>query len=219
MSLLTLLILFIIIILIKAFEINIKMGFYKLFANLPRRKSIGSIFKNKNEYKLVHNKPNSSDEEDYYFLNWFVGFTDASNRRKYSTSKVINNNELSLVVWGQNLTSQVGQGKFTKLISSMIKLPNYYKSIIIGLLSDGWLTIASKTTKNARLGFKQYLSKTDYVWFVFNELSHYCSSYPQLTKGIKSSIPFYGLQFFTRSLPCFTKLHQLFYINKTRIIP
>ena len=58
----------------------------------------------------------------------------------------------------------------------MIKLPNYYKSIIIGLLlSDGRLTIASKTSKNARIGFKQTINNAQYVWFIFKEISQYCS--------------------------------------------
>ncbi len=79
---------------------------------------------------------------------------------------------------------------------NMIKLALYQKSIIIGLLlSDGWLIIASKTHKNARLGFKQSLDRSTYVWFVFNLLSHYCSNYPQLTKGVRLGKPFY-LNFF-----------------------
>lgn len=66
------------------------------------------------------------------------------------------NNHLSLVIWGTNLPSLVGRGRLTKQESNMIKFPPYQMSVIIGLLlSDGWLIIASKTTKNARLGFAQ----------------------------------------------------------------
>lgn len=47
-------------------------------------------------------------------------------------------NNLSLVVWGTNLTSLVGRGRLTKQESSMIILPPYQFSVIIGLLlSDG----------------------------------------------------------------------------------
>jgi len=36
----------------------------------------------------------------------------------------------------------------------MIQLPFYIEGIIIGiLLSDAWITFASKTNKNAKLGF------------------------------------------------------------------
>jgi LAGLIDADG DNA endonuclease family len=101
----------------------------------------------------------------------------------------------------------------------MVRLTPYTKGVIVGLLlSDGWLTIATKRSKNARLGFKQSLSRSAYVWFVFNILSHYCSS-SQLTKSLRLGNKHYGLQFFTRSLPCFTDLHSLFYPNGTKIIP
>jgi len=69
----------------------------------------------------------------------------------------------------------------------MLILPPYQMGVIIGLiLSDGWLTIPVKTRKNARLGFKQSLAHASYLWFVFNILSHYCSSYPNLTQGVRS---------------------------------
>jgi len=165
--------------------------------------------------------PNHSSRLHPYFV---TGFTDKNQKgiRQFNTKKSSTNNNLSnsVVVWGINLTSQVGRGRITKQESNMIKLAPYQKSIIIGLLlSDGWLTIASKTTKNARLGFKQSLDRSTYVWFVFNLLSHYCNSSPQLTKGVRSGKPFYALNFFTRSLPCFTELHTLFYPSGTKIIP
>jgi len=168
----------------------------------------------------------NSSSEHSSFLKWFSGFTDAITSyqvrfKKYSTKRVVNNN-LCLVVWGINLTSTIGTGRFTKQVSGMIKLAPYQMSVIIGLLlarRAGWLTIASKTTINARLGFKQSLFQANYVWFVFNLLSHYCSSYPHLTKGNRLGKPNYGLQFFTRGLSCFTELHSLFYPQGTKIIP
>jgi len=70
-----------------------------------------------------------------------------------------------------------------------------------------------------RLGFKQSLSHSQYVLFVFNILAYYCSSSPRLTSGIRAGNRFYGLQFFTRSIPCITELHSLFYLNGIKIIP
>jgi hypothetical protein len=65
-----------------------------------------------------------------------------------------------LVVWGKNLPSSVGVGRFTKQESEMIGLPSHQLSIVIGLLlSDGWLSYGSSSHKNARLGFKQSLAK------------------------------------------------------------
>jgi hypothetical protein len=50
-------------------------------------------------------------------------------------------------------------------------------------------------------------------------LSHYCSSYPHLTTGVRAGTKFIGLELFTRSLPCFTELHSLFYPNGIKVIP
>jgi len=159
---------------------------------------------------------------------WISGFSDAfypKSRfiRKFSTKRVYNN--LSLAVWGQNLPSSVGLGRFTKQESNMIQLPPFIKSVIIGLLlSDGWLTIASKTNKNARLGFAQseahgkYFCRGALVFFI---LSHYCSSYPVFrTRSRKGGDTFQkSWQLFTRSMPCFTELHSLFYVNNVKVIP
>jgi len=102
----------------------------------------------------------------------------------------------------------------------MIKLPAFQKSVIVGLiLSDGWLRFPSKTSKSALIGFKQSLAHSDYVFFVFSFLSHYCNNTPQLKKGIRAGKEFYGLEFVTRSLPCFTELYNIFYVNGVKVIP
>lgn len=54
---------------------------------------------------------------------------------------------------------------------------------------------------------------------MFNQLSHYCISVPSLTTSTRAGKLSYGLQFFSRSLPCFTELYSLFYPNKTKVIP
>lgn len=104
--------------------------------------------------------------------------------------------------------------------SKMIKLPPYQMSIIIGLLlSDGWTIIPSKTSKNARLGFAQSRDNSKYFWNVFWDLSHYCSAYPIIRYRTRFGMPTVGLEFFTRSLPCFTELHSLFYPTGIKIVP
>jgi len=138
---------------------------------------------------------------DPYFV---TGFCDASKKIT------------SIVVFGTNLTSTVGI-KFTRKQLAMVQLAPYTRDVIIGLLlSDGWL---SSARKNALLGLKQSLDHSQYVWFVFNILSHYCSSSPRLTTGIRAGNRFYGLQFFTRSMPCLTELRELFYPNGVKIVP
>ena len=125
----------------------------------------------------------------------------------------------SIVIWGTNLTSTVGI-KFTRKQLVMVQLAPYQYNVIIGiLLSDGWLEFSSKANKNARWGFKQSLDKFAYVWFVFNILSHYCSSSPRLTTSIRAGNRFYGLRFRTRAMPCLTELYSLFYPNGVKIVP
>lgn len=128
--------------------------------------------------------------------------------------------ETRIVVWGQNLSSSVGLGRFTKQESNMIRIPAYQQSVITGLmLSDGWLTFGSKTSKSARLGFKQSLSHSGYFWFVFSLLSPYCSSIPNLISSTRKETKTYALQILTRSLPCFTELHAIYYPNGIKRIP
>ena len=125
-----------------------------------------------------------------------------------------------LVLWGTNLGSTVGSGRITKVERSMIKLAPFQFSVIIGLLlSDGWLTFSSEKSLNVRLVFKQSLVQSTYVFHVFNILSHYCASVPGLTSSVRAGKRSYGVQFFTRALPCFTKLHTLFYPQKFQVIP
>lgn len=139
-------------------------------------------------------------------------------KNNLNNNNIINNKDL--IIWGENLPSSVGNKRLTKVEREMIKLPSFQRSVIIGLLlSDGWLTIASSTHKNARLGFKQSLARSSYVLFVFNFLSHYCGSLPNLVGGIREGNRYYAMQFFTFGMPCFTELHYLFYPDKKKIIP
>jgi LAGLIDADG DNA endonuclease family/Cytochrome c oxidase subunit III len=147
----------------------------------------------------------------------------ATTLKKTSIKHKSESKTTDLVVWVKNLWSGISTRKLTSQELKMFKLPLYQKSVIVGLLlSDGWLTYASANNKNARLGFEQSYSRSDYVWFVFHALSHYCSSFPVLKISgcfAGGNPKFSSLKFTTRSLPCFSDLHNLFYSNKTKIIP
>lgn len=75
------------------------------------------------------------------------------------------------------------------------------------------------TNKNYRLGFAQSGDHSKYFWSVFFPLAHYCSSVPIVRNRIRFDKQTIGLQFFTRSFPCFTELYHLFYVNGVKIIP
>ena len=92
--------------------------------------------------------------------------------------------------------------------------------MIVGLIiGDGFIGLSGKRSKNARLEFEQSMKHFSYFWSVFNTLSHYCSSFPSLRIRKVFGKEWYSLQFFTRSLPCFTLLHTLFYNNGIKVIP
>jgi len=125
-----------------------------------------------------------------------------------------------LVPWGINLYSNVGNPRFPKLVSFMVSLPPYVLSVVIGLiLGDAWVSFSTKHHKNAHLAFRQSVSHFAYFWSIFTTFSHYRSSLPFLTSGLREGKRFFGVEFFTRALPCFTDLHALFSINGVKIIP
>lgn len=162
-----------------------------------------------------------------------ISFDRLTTRAYYSTSiSPLNPNWISefcnsyrsyaLVIWGSqgSLGPSVGLGRFTKKLNIIIILPPYYFSVIVGvILGDGWLTFGAAHVKNARLGFAQSLDHFEYLWHVFMILSPYCNSYPIFRHRTRFGKSTFGLQFFTRSLSCFTELHSLFYVNGVKIIP
>lgn len=139
--------------------------------------------------------------------------------RNFSSKSVKKQQNLSLVVWGTNLPSSVGSGRFTKQESNMIKLPPFQYSVVIGLiLSDGWVNIGS-TNKNARLGFEQSEFNYEYLWYTFFILSHYCSSLPRYRTRSRWDKIINSYVISSRALLCFTEIYNLFYINRVKRIP
>lgn len=161
---------------------------------------------------------------------WFAGFADVRhipiktqfvNKRFYSVIKHNDENPLhtNLVLWGNNLSSTVGV-RFSRSQLSLVKLPLYIRSVIVGLvISDGWIIFENKTSKNALLGFSQSGANSIYAWYVFSILSHYCPSYPIFREGKHKGKFSYAIQFKTRSMACITELRRLFYPEGIKVIP
>jgi LAGLIDADG DNA endonuclease family len=100
----------------------------------------------------------------------------------------------------------------------MVNISPNLNSMLGGLLiSDAWLEI--NKSGNTRLFFKQSINNSILVLFVFNKLSHYCSSYPNITRTNIKGSKFYGLCLNTRTYPCFTEFYNMFYVNKIKIVP
>src|SRR5690242_336999 len=103
------------------------------------------------------------------------------------------NEELSLVLYGTNLSSTVGYLKFSNMERSLIKIPFDKMPVFIGIiLSDATL---QKVNENgdARLQFKQKYGQFEYLYSVFFQLSHYCSKGPVLNKTSLQKKIFYAL--------------------------
>lgn len=146
---------------------------------------------------------------DPKWIQWFIGFADAEFNK--TPKKLVG--------------TIVGSPKITQRVRNMMELSPYQYSVVIGLiLSDGWLILSStknpdKSRLNARLGLKQSLQRFSYLWSVFYILSPYCSNHPSLIINKRAGQINYGVQFFTQTLSCFTKLHKLFYINGVKTVP
>lgn len=72
----------------------------------------------------------------------------------------------------------------------MIKLSNLQLGIIVGILLSEDSLAFSNIGINYSLLFKQSLSKSNFVLFVFSLLSHYSSSYPCLITGVRNGKKF-----------------------------
>ena len=134
----------------------------------------------------------------------------------------VNNTCTSLVKFGDILTSTVGYPKFTSIIRHMVQIPRNKYGLLIGIIiSDGWLQI--NKSGNTRLAFKQALSQYEYLFYVYNQLAHYCSAPPKLVKSTlnykSENKTFYAISFSTRSYPAFTELYSIFYENNRKIVP
>jgi hypothetical protein len=129
-----------------------------------------------------------------------------------------NYTETRITVWGQSLGSLLGFARLNKIKRSMYdKFTPFLRSVIIGLiLGDSWL---EKNGINARLGFSQSIDKFYYFFSVYFILAPFCSSLPKLRIRINKGKKYYALEFKTISLPCFTEILSLFYINKVKVIP
>ncbi len=141
-----------------------------------------------------------------------------------------NNNCKELVIYGSNLESSVHLPKYTNIVSYMVNIPHNLICMLVGiLLTDGHINIIHKKSKikhkgiytelNGRFYLKQSLNHSEYLIYVFNKLSHYCTRYPWSRKVYLKGKEFYAIEFMTRALPCITLLRYKFYNGRIKIIP
>ena len=59
----------------------------------------------------------------------------------------------------------------------------------------------------------------EYLWFIYINFSHYCRSLPITAKTSIKGKTFTITTFSTRVYPCFTKWHNMFYLEGKKIVP
>lgn len=79
------------------------------------------------------------------------------------------------------------------------------------------MLITNRSLIKGSILLKSYNS--EYIWFVFSILSHYCSILPVYRKRVRYGKINWIIDLITRSLPCFSELYSLFYVNKVKVIP
>lgn len=127
----------------------------------------------------------------------------------------------SLVSYGTNLSSTVNYPYITDIIRYMTDIPKNLEPLLVGIIiSDGWLQRNKKNKSDlTRLGFKQSINKIEYFYLVYNKLSHYCSSQPNLAFSILKAKKHTGIYFVTRNYPILTEWHKTFYEDRKKIVP
>jgi len=125
----------------------------------------------------------------------------------------------ALVLWGSHLHYGLNWKNFNRQLRNVYQLPPTQYFMFIGImLSDGHISIQKKRGAiNGYFELQQSFNKFDYVFHVFSLIGHYCNRMPKLK--IKNWLSageqkrHLGLRIVTRSLPCITELHKLFFIN------
>lgn len=176
---------------------GIKIFSWLSFSFSKRNMTSRIILKNKNTLNILERFPRSNKN-----------YLPANNKCK------------AIVVWSSNLvpSSTVNYPKFTTIVIYMVKIPTQLYSMLGGLIiSDAWLQI--NKSGNTRFFFKQSISNFTFVYFVFNKIIHFCSSYPSITNTTINGKNFKGICLNTRSYPCLTEFYNIFYIKGKKIIP
>lgn len=128
-----------------------------------------------------------------------------------------------LVIYGTNLSTNLKNKEYknNNTIKDIINIPDNIIYIINGiLLTNGLIEYKSKKLLiNSRFKFKQTLKQVEYILYVYNKLNFYCVSPPKLIKSRLRGKIYYQVELKTISLSCFTKLRNLFYNGRVKIVP
>jgi hypothetical protein len=104
--------------------------------------------------------------------------------------------------------------------SEAYSLPFPVKEVIIGLILGDASIVRKYTKGNAYFKYAQSVKHAEYLNLVFSLLKPYCNMSSPTLGQVKLRNTTYGVVSFTsRSLPCFTELHTLFYLDGIKVVP
>ena len=84
-----------------------------------------------------------------------------------------------IVPFNTTLNSTIGIPRISKFLRDITYINTRCLDIFVGiLLGDAYFKLGKNQT-NVRIGFKQSLINFPFMWKVFTEISHYCSSLPR----------------------------------------
>jgi hypothetical protein len=96
-------------------------------------------------------------------------------------------------------------------------IPSELKDIIIGLgLGDLYIR---KRNKNTCLCFKQSLKHEEYIMHLYSLFQEYCKMSPRIKDAVINEKTHQSIYFDTLTYEAFNYYHELFYKNKTKIVP
>jgi len=112
---------------------------------------------------------------------------------KVNKSIYPNTNCTSIVLFNSKLDSTLGIPRITKFIRDLTYLNIRSLEVLVGiLLGDAYLKLGANNN-NVRIAFKQSIINFPFMWTVFTELSHFCSSIPRFDRVyLKSTGKTYG---------------------------
>jgi LAGLIDADG DNA endonuclease family/Cytochrome C oxidase subunit II, transmembrane domain len=101
--------------------------------------------------------------------------------------------------------------RFNNYVRNATPFPIQVISQLVGhLLGDGSIQF-SKTSTTPYFIFTQTQKRFKYVWFVYQQLSHYCGRYPLLGVSSRKGNSYYFISVVTRSYSKLLTLFNLFY--------
>jgi len=127
----------------------------------------------------------------------------------------------AILPFNGKLNSTLGLPKITKFIRNITYLNTSSLDVLIGiLLGDGYFKKGNNSL-NVRIGFKQSILNFPFMWKVFIELSHYCSSLPRFDFAILNGKK-YGqliLETHSEAVPVLNELYSFaVYLIKLKLL-